>query len=57
MFRLMFRIGMFRMTMNKFHFNKYKKDTWKCNWLICHITFISNYKHVLSLYIERKAKI
>ena len=24
------------MTMNKFHFNENKRDTWKCNWLISH---------------------
>ena len=22
------------MTMNKYHFNEHKQDTWKCNWLI-----------------------
>ena len=28
------------MTMNKFHFNEHKQDTWKCDWLICHIISI-----------------
>ena len=30
-----------RMTMNKFHFNEHKQDTWKCDWLIGHIISIS----------------
>ena len=29
-----------RMTMNKFHFNEHKQDTWKCDWLIGHIISI-----------------
>ena len=29
-----------RMTMNEYHFNEYKQDSWKCYWLIGHI--ISN---------------
>ena len=31
-----------RMTMNKFHFNEHKQDTWKCDWLIGHIISIRN---------------
>ena len=27
-------------TMNKFHFNKHKQDTWKYDWLIAHIVSI-----------------
>ena len=30
------------MTMNKFHFNELKKDTWKCDWLIGHIIYIND---------------
>ena len=32
------------MTMNKFHFNEHKQDTWKCDWLIGHIISIKNGK-------------
>ena len=28
------------MTMNKFHFNEHKQDTWECDWLIRHIISI-----------------
>ena len=28
------------MTMNKFYFNEHKRDTWKCDWLICYIVSI-----------------
>ena len=29
-----------QMTMNKFHFNELKRDTWKCDWLIGYIISI-----------------
>ena len=28
------------MIMNKFHLNKHKRDTWKCDRLVCHIRSI-----------------
>ena len=33
------------MTMNGFHFNGHKQDTWKCDWLIGHIISISRCQH------------
>ena len=34
-----------RITMNKFHFNEHKWDSWKYDWLICYIISIKHNTH------------
>ena len=40
------------MTMNKFHFNEHKQNTWMCDWLIGHIISII-YVHQLEGFIKK----
>ena len=37
------------MTMNKFHFNEHKQDSWKCDWLIGHIISIKSFMNLVQM--------